>query len=105
MIVQNLIHLFDKNALLTADMKGEVFEVTTGYSDGASETTGTAAWIRKFVVAHYRHQDLPLRVNQTNDPEILLRNIINGQMFFFTQPLRIGSTMQMTLYPSQPPSS
>lgn len=49
-----------------ADVKGEVTQVATAPSDGGSETTGTAARVTKFDVAHYSHKDLLLGVKQLN---------------------------------------
>lgn len=57
-------------------------------SNGASETTGTTVEATKFGVAHYRQEDVLIRVDLINDLEIALRKISDGYVLSLVQCLR-----------------
>lgn len=84
-IWQSLVHSSDKNQCPRANVKEEVIQVSTAFSDSASEATGMAVRVSKFNFAHYRYEDLFLRVNLTVDAEIPLYNINNAQDVFLVQ--------------------
>lgn len=71
-----------------AGVKVEVTQVATTTSDSDSETTGTVVRVTKFDFAYYRHKDLLLRVKQTNDPDISLRNRSDAHIRSLLQPFR-----------------
>lgn len=70
-----------------ADVEEEVTPVPTTPSDGAPRTTGTAVRVNKFVVARYRHENLLVRVNQINNPEIPLCDINDGRVLSLVQSI------------------
>lgn len=70
-----------------ADVERRVTLVLTAPNEGAIVTTGTAMRATKFDVAHYRHKNVLLRVNQTNKSEIALRDIRDAHGPFLVQSL------------------
>lgn len=83
LILQNPIPPSNNELPLSADFKWEVTEMVALLNDGAFATKGTTVPIKKFHVAPYCHEDLFLKVNLINDPEILLIDISDGHAFSF----------------------
>lgn len=85
MIQQSPVHSSGKKGPQPAVVEREVTEIATSLNDRVSETTGTTVRVTNFDVTYSRHEDLRLRVNQIDDPEIPLRNICNNHVLFLIQ--------------------
>lgn len=63
-----------KKLALSAGVEEEVTQVATTPSDGAPETTDTVVRVKKFHIAYYRRENLLLKVDLFNGPEIQVRD-------------------------------
>lgn len=65
------------------DLKVEASKMAAAPIDGSTESKSTAARETKFYVARYCLEDLLLKVDLNNAPEIPLRNISDFHVLFF----------------------
>lgn len=70
-----------------ANIKSEVTQVPAAPIEGAPETTSTAVRLTKNNVAHYRQENVFLKVNQISDPEIALRDKSDAQVLSLMQSI------------------
>lgn len=82
MVLRILINLSGRDVTPPVDVEVEVTGMATAPMDGFSETTGSAVRVRKFDVAHCRHQYMLLRVNRINDSKIPLHDITDPHFLF-----------------------
>lgn len=71
--------------LLPANMAEKITQVAIASSDGAAETTKTAARVTEFNVVYYHHENLPFGTNQSNNPDAPLHNKSDGNLFSLVQ--------------------
>lgn len=69
-IPQSAVPTSAKKLSQPADVKEKVFLVPLKRSDGSFRTTGTIVLVKKFDGAHYLHEALLLRVDQTNNTRL-----------------------------------
>lgn len=82
------VHTSWKNVPSPVDVKNEVTEIAIALYISMFEITGMPARVIKFGFAYYCHKDLLLMVNETNDPEVLPRNITHYRVLFIVQSFR-----------------